>query len=110
MGKGGAVLHEIGQRGERDGEAARIADGVRRQRIGDELALDPDAMRQPPGDGVVEQQRFDRALQQVHEIVVATHMDSFVEEMYVTREAAAGQAELNRFDAIFGPGPRQPSL
>ena len=30
-------------------------------------------------------------------------MDSFVEEMYVSREPTAGQAERRRFDAIFVP-------
>ncbi|KGQ20489.1 Peptidase M61 domain protein [Lysobacter dokdonensis DS-58] len=33
-------------------------------------------------------------------------MDSFVEEMYVSREPTAGQAERMRFDAIFVPGGR----
>ena len=30
-------------------------------------------------------------------------MDSFVEEMYVSREPTAGPAERRRFDAIFVP-------
>ena len=36
---------------------------------------------------------------------VGLRMDSFVEEMYVSRDGAATQAQLNRFDAIFAPRP-----
>ena len=61
-----------------EGEATRLAIATSGQVVGDLFALDADPARQPPHDRVVEQQRFDHALQQVDQVVMAADVGQFV--------------------------------
>ena len=80
VGKGTLRSGEFGQCGERDGEPARFAQDVRGEPVGDEFAFDADAVRQPPRGRVVEQQGFGRALQQVHQVIVAADVRELMRE------------------------------
>ena len=71
---------EIGQFGQREREPARRARHFGSELVGDLLALDADAVRQPPHDRVVEQHGLDRVLQQVDEVVVAADVGELVGE------------------------------
>ena len=53
---------EIGQFGQRERKPARGARHFGSELVGDLLALDADAVRQPPHDRVVEQHGLDRVL------------------------------------------------
>jgi hypothetical protein len=44
------------------------------------LALDTDAVREPPDHGVVEQDGFDQALRQVDQVIAAAHVRQFMRQ------------------------------
>ena len=47
------------------------------------LALFPDAARYPPHRRMIEEQHFDDALEEVHEVVVAAHVSQLVREQHL---------------------------
>jgi hypothetical protein len=74
-GKRDGIAIEFGQG---DGEAARFAQHGGGDVVGDLLAFDADAAREPPHDRVVEQQDLDDALQQIDEVVVTADVGELV--------------------------------
>ena len=82
VGMGRAIVRGFGlqlvEALQRPCELARVGDRAQGEVVGDLLALDAQPPRQPPHDRVVEQQGFDRALQQVDQVVVTPHMREFV--------------------------------
>jgi hypothetical protein len=79
-GHRGRSLPQAFEGGQGPGIGQPIAAGRHRQVIAAELAFRPDIMGDPPDGGVIEQQRFDQHLQQVHPVIVASDMGEFVGE------------------------------
>jgi len=74
---GGGELKEI-QLLKGEGQAPRFAEGPCRKVITDLFAFDADAVGDPPHGGVVEEEHFDGALKEVHQVVVAADVGQFV--------------------------------
>ena len=73
----GAQFFEVGKRLR---VSIRIAAQADRKIVAAVLALDADAARQPPDRRMIEEQRLDERLQQVHQVVVAADVRELVRE------------------------------
>src|ERR1700730_6835117 len=66
--------------GERSGVGNPIAAGGHGQVVAAAFALLADAVRNPPHGWMIEEERFDRGLRQIHEIVTSPHVSQFMRE------------------------------
>ncbi len=73
----GAQFFEVGKRLR---VSIRIAAQADREIVAAVLALDPDAVRQPPDGRMVEEQSLDERLQQIDHVVVAADVRELVRE------------------------------
>ena len=79
-------------------QAPRFAEGSGREIVGDLFALVADAPRQPPDHRVIEQQRFDRALHQIDEIIVSADMRQFVRDQRFEQFGRQPRHQCTRYD------------